>query len=45
MSDLVHMQPPVLSKGRMWAALAVILFGQFVVSIDLTILNIALPDK
>ena len=44
MSDLVHMKPPVLSKGRMWAALAVILFGQFVVSIDLTILNIALPD-
>lgn len=38
------MSPPVLSKGRLWASLAVILFGQFVVSIDLTILNIALPD-
>lgn len=44
MSDAIHMNPPVLSKGRMWAALAVILFGQFIVSIDLTILNIALPD-
>lgn len=44
MSELVYMNPPVLSKGRLWAALAVILFGQFVVSIDLTILNIALPD-
>ena len=44
MSDLVRMTPPVLSKGRLWASLAVILFGQFVVSIDLTVLNIALPD-
>lgn len=44
MSDAIHMNPPVLSKGRMWAALGVILFGQFIVSIDLTILNIALPD-
>ncbi|HIS40570.1 MAG TPA: MFS transporter [Candidatus Aphodovivens avistercoris] len=38
------MSPPTLSKGRLWASLAVILFGQFVVSIDLTVLNIALPD-
>lgn len=44
MQDNVYMSPPVLSKGRLWAALAVILFGQFVVSIDLTVLNIALPD-
>ena len=44
MSDLVRMSPPTLSKGRLWAALAVILFGQFVVSIDLTVLNMALPD-
>lgn len=38
------MSPPTLSKGRLWASLAVILFGQFAVSIDLTVLNIALPD-
>ena len=44
MSDLVHMSPATLSKGRLWAALVVILFGQFIVSIDLTVLNIALPD-
>ena len=44
MSDLIRMTPPSLSKGRLWASLAVILFGQFVVSIDLTVLNIALPD-
>lgn len=44
MADLVRMSPPTLSKGRMWAALLVILFGQFVVSIDLTVLNMALPD-
>ena len=44
MGGLVQMSPPALSKGRLWASLAVILFGQFVVSIDLTVLNIALPD-
>lgn len=44
MSDTVLMSPPTISKGRMWAALAVILLGQFIVSIDLTVLNIALPD-
>lgn len=44
MSDLVHMSPATLSKGRLWAALVIILFGQFIVSIDLTVLNIALPD-
>ena len=44
MGDLVHMSPSTLSKPRLWASLAVILFGQFVVSIDLTVLNIALPD-
>ena len=38
MSDLVHMSPATLSKGRLWAALVVILFGQFIVSIDLTVL-------
>ena len=43
MSDLVHMSRR-RSKGRLWAALVVILFGQFIVSIDLTVLNIALPD-
>ncbi len=44
MCSKVCMSPPELSKGRLWASLAVILFGQFVVSIDLTVLNIALPD-
>ena len=44
MDDKVIMKPPVLTKGRLWVALAAILLGQFVVSIDLTVLNIALPE-
>lgn len=44
MDDLIRMNPPTISKARRWAALAVVLFGQFVVSIDMTVLNIALPD-
>ncbi len=35
---------PQLSRARRWAALAVLLFAQFVLSIDLTVLNVALPD-
>ena len=44
MEDLIRMNPPTISKARRWAALVVVLFGQFIVSIDLTVLNIALPD-
>lgn len=35
--------PPHISSARRWAALWVILFGQLVVSMDMTVLNIALP--
>lgn len=44
MDNNVIMKPPFISKGLLWASLAVILLGQFVVTIDLTVLNIALPD-
>lgn len=44
MDTKVIMKSPVLPKGRLWVALAAILLGQFVVSIDLTVLNIALPE-
>lgn len=44
MDDSIIMKPPHVSKTRLWVALAAILLGQFVVSIDLTILNIALPE-
>lgn len=44
MDDSIIMKPPHVSKARLWVALAAILLGQFVVSIDLTILNIALPE-
>lgn len=35
---------PTLSKKRRWAALVVLSFSLFVVSIDMTVLNVALPD-
>ena len=44
MDGLIRVNPPKISRARRWAALAVVLFGQFVVSIDMTVLNIALPD-
>ena len=44
MDNSIIMKPPHVSKTRLWVALAAILLGQFVVSIDLTILNIALPE-
>ncbi len=44
MDSKVIMRPSTLSKGRRWVALVAILLGQFVVSIDLTVLNIALPE-
>lgn len=34
---------PKLSRSRRWLALVVLLFAQFVLSIDLTVLNVALP--
>lgn len=43
MNELITMNPPAISKARRWIALVVVLFGQFIASIDLTILNIALP--
>lgn len=44
MDTAINMNPPTISRARRWAALIVVLFGQFIVSIDLTVLNIALPD-
>lgn len=44
MDDSIIMKPPHVSKTRLWVAFAAILLCQFVVSIDLTILNIALPE-
>ncbi len=44
MNNNVIMKPALLAKGRLWVALAALLLGQFVVSIDLTVLNIALPE-
>lgn len=35
---------PTLSKSRRWASLLVLLLAQFVLSIDLTIMDIALPS-
>lgn len=35
---------PKMGRARRWAALLVLLFAQFVLSFDLTILNIALPE-
>ncbi|MEC4271868.1 MFS transporter [Adlercreutzia sp. R25] len=42
MSDTIQI-PPHISAKRRWASLAVLLFAQLVVSMDMTILNIALP--
>lgn len=44
MDDGIVMKPRSLPKQRLWLALVAILLGQFVVSIDLTVLNIALPE-
>lgn len=35
---------PALSKPHRWVALFILLFAQFVLSIDLTVLNVALPS-
>lgn len=35
---------PKISPARQWASLVVLLFAQFVLSIDLTVLNVALPQ-
>lgn len=42
--DQVKAQVPALSRMHRWAALMVLLFAQFVLSIDLTVLNVALPS-
>lgn len=44
MDDSIIMKPRDISRSRLWTALVAILLGQFVVSIDLTVLNIALPE-
>lgn len=44
MDDAIIMRPATLSRTRRWATLAVLLFGQFVVSIDMTILTVASPE-
>ncbi len=44
MDNNIIMKPSAIPKKLLWASLAVILLGQFVVTIDLTVLNIALPD-
>ena len=43
MDSLITMNPPAISAKRRWATLFVVLFGQLVVSMDLTVLNVALP--
>ena len=35
---------PLMSKMHRWAALLVLLFAQFVLSIDMTVLNVAIPS-
>lgn len=43
-SGQVEAKVPPLSRAHRWAALMVLLFAQFVLSIDLTVLNVALPS-
>ena len=40
----VEAKVPPMSRMHRWAALMVLLFAQFVLSIDLTVLNVALPS-
>ena len=44
MHEQILMSPSSLSKTRRWACLFAVLFGEFVVAIDMTVLNIALPS-
>ncbi len=44
MQDNIIMKPSNLTKARRWACLFAVLFGEFVVAIDMTVLNIALPS-
>lgn len=44
MDDSIVIKPQTIPKSRLWTALVAILLGQFVVAIDLTVLNIALPE-
>ncbi len=44
MHEQIVMKPNNLSKARRWVCLFAVLFGEFVVAIDMTVLNIALPS-
>lgn len=44
MHEQIIMSPSNLSKTRRWVCLFAVLFGEFVVAIDMTVLNIALPS-
>lgn len=44
MHEQIVMTPRNLSKARRWVCLFAVLFGEFVVAIDMTVLNIALPS-
>lgn len=44
MTHAVEAQVPALSRVHRWAALLVLLFAQLVLSLDLTVLNVALPS-
>ena len=44
MHEQILMSPSNLSKTRRWVCLFAVLFGEFVVAIDMTVLNIALPS-
>lgn len=43
-TSLVRHPAPVLSRGRRWAGLAVLTASLLVIAMDMTILNIALPE-
>lgn len=44
MTHAVEAQVPALSRMHRWVALLVLLFAQLVLSLDLTVLNVALPS-
>lgn len=44
MQDQIIMKPSKLTRARRWACLFAVLFGEFVVAIDMTVLDIALPS-
>ena len=44
MTDTDHQAPPVASAARRWAAALLLSASLLVITMDMTILNIALPD-